>query len=104
MNFSLTGGSTYAVKCVVTESGGAQTVDVFVGTAASKLTTTTVDDVWSGGQVGLYRGTSSTTTTLQWDNFKCGIDDNADGDIDDSGTDYVYASYDFNDPGGDTWQ
>ncbi|MBL8879653.1 MAG: hypothetical protein JNG88_11090 [Phycisphaerales bacterium] len=37
-----------------------------------RLTTTAVDDTWPGGHVGVWRASASTTTTLQWDNFKCG--------------------------------
>ena len=51
-----------------------------------RLTTTAVDDAWSAGKVGVFRMTKpSSTTTLQWDNFKCGRDLNADGDVDDAG-------------------
>jgi hypothetical protein len=46
-------------------------------------------------KVGLFRATGSTTTTLQWDSFKCGKDNNVDDDADDTGTDYVFADYSF---------
>ncbi|MBL8881073.1 MAG: hypothetical protein JNG88_18310, partial [Phycisphaerales bacterium] len=70
-----------------------------------RLTTTAIDDTWQGGHVGVWRASASTTTTLQWDNFKCGRDRSSplDGDVDDAG-DAVYADYNFNDPGGSTWQ
>ncbi|MFH1747661.1 MAG: hypothetical protein ABIG44_11515 [Planctomycetota bacterium] len=47
-----------------------------------------------------FRETSSATTPLQWDDFKCGLDNNADGDVDDVGTDYVYADYEYDAPAG----
>jgi hypothetical protein len=101
--FTMTAGQTYALKCVITESGGAQTLTFYVD-GVSRLSTGRIDDSWSGGAVGLFRASSSTTTTLQWDNFKCGLDQNADGDINDVGTDYLYADYNFDDPGNGTWQ
>ena len=67
-----------------------------------RMGTTAIDDTWSGGAVGLYRGNSASTSTLQWDNFKCGYDVNADGSL--GSGDYIYANYDFNDAGGVTWQ
>lgn len=67
------------------------------GTATTRLSSTgLVDDVFTGGgHVGLYRATSGTATTLVWDDFKCGVDQNSDGDVDDSGTDYIWADYNF---------
>jgi hypothetical protein len=46
------------------------------------LTSTQVDDDWSGGHVGLFRGNQD-TNTHQFDDFKVGYDNNADGDFDD---------------------
>jgi RHS repeat-associated protein len=48
------------------------------------LTSTQVDDDWSGGYVGLFRGNQD-TNTHQFDDFKVGYDNNADGDFDDGG-------------------
>ncbi|MFO0836948.1 MAG: hypothetical protein U1D55_00355 [Phycisphaerae bacterium] len=107
--FNLTNGTTYTLRAVIDNSGpsGTQCVKLYVGPAGGSLTlrlsSTTIDDRWSGGRVGLYRASSTTTTTIQWDKFKCGVDNNADGDIDDGG-DYIYANYDFNDPSGSVWQ
>jgi YD repeat-containing protein len=113
-SFSLTYNQEYGVRTVVTESGGAQTLNVHVdrnqdGDFADNgenvlVNCGDIDGTWSGGQVGLYRDSTSSTATLTWDDFKCGIDNNADGDVDDAGTDYVYADYNFNDPQGSTWQ
>lgn len=64
---------------IITESGGNQTLSFKVA-GTERLNTGTIDNTWSGGCVGLYRATSSTTTTLQWDDFKCGYDENGDGD------------------------
>ena len=100
--FSMTDGSTYTVKCAIHDDPGnaaLQELKLYVG-GTLRLTTTTVDDATingstiSAGKVGLFRLTTSTTTTLQWDNFKCGKDNNADDDADDGG-DYVFANYDF---------
>lgn len=101
------------------------------------LTNFMIFGTWGGGHVGLYpltrrspqrgrareasrglrppavcpgyRATSTTTTTLQWDNFLCGYDvdnDEVIGSVTnpDPG-DYLYARYTFDDPGGGaTWQ
>jgi len=48
------------------------------------LTSTQVDDDWSGGYVGLFRGNQD-TNIHQFDDFKVGYDNNADGDFDDGG-------------------
>ena len=48
------------------------------------LTSTQVDDDWSGGYVGLFRGNQD-TNIHPFDNFKVGYDTNADGDFDDVG-------------------
>jgi hypothetical protein len=133
-SFTLSLGSATTVKCVI--SGSPATLELFVG-GVSRLSTGTIDDVFGGGHVGLYpltrhpmrslaaarrpvsprdtaacqgyRATSSTTTTLAWDNstldtpsrsaaprsqgdrcgfaagdvsrVQCGLDNNADGDI-----------------------
>ena len=98
----LTNGQTYTLKCVISGNPGSRTLKFYVDGQES-INTTAIDDTWSGGAVGLYRGSGGDTAALQWDNFKCGIDNNSDGDIDDSG-DYIYANYDFNDNGGVTWQ
>ena len=47
-------------------------------------------------------------TAIQWDNFLCGYDTDADGTIGtvsspDAG-DYVYAAYDFDDPPSSVWE
>ena len=44
--FTLGGSDT--VKCVITESGGAQTLTVYVA-GTSRLSTGTIDDIWSAG-------------------------------------------------------
>ena len=61
--------------------------------------TTTIDDSWSAGYLGLWRAKTDTLTTpithdQKFDNFKAGVDQNADGDVDDAG-DHVFANYDF---------
>ena len=82
--FTLGGSDT--VKCVITESGDPpqQTLTVFVA-GTSRLSTGTIDDVWSAGKVGLVHieGTSAIT----FDDFRVGYDNNADNDIDDDGDD-----------------
>lgn len=86
-SFSLTDNTTYTLKCVIGNDPGnsaLQQLELFVG-GTSRLTSTRVDDVWSAGKVGLFRTTNpASTTTLQWDAFKCGKDNNADGDVDDA--------------------
>jgi len=59
------------------------------------LTSTQVDDDWSGGYVGLFRGNQD-TNTHQFDDFKVGYDNNADGDFDDGG-DVIAIDDDFGD-------
>jgi RHS repeat-associated protein len=54
---------------------------------------TAVDDDWSAGYVGLYKGND--TTVHQWDDFQVGLDNNGDGDIADAGDD-ILVSDDFN--------
>jgi len=49
-----------------------------------------VDDTWQGGCVGLYSATAAEPVTLVWDNFRCGLDTNADGTLD-----VVHADYNF---------
>src|SRR6185503_5420632 len=58
------------------------------------IDTTVVDDDWSGGGIGLFRYNTVTAAT-QFDDFTAGLDNNADGDIDDGGDD-VLVSDDFN--------
>ena len=59
------------------------------------LTSTQVDNDWSGGQVGLFRGNQD-TNIHQFDDFKVGYDNNADGDFDDGG-DVIAIDDDFGD-------
>ncbi len=108
--FSLTDGQVYGLQCKVTESGGNQTLSFACDTDQdgsfsdeTPLSTGTIDDTWSGGFVGLGRTTSATSTTITFDDFKAGDDQNADGDIADAG-DHIWADYDFNDPMSSTWQ
>jgi RHS repeat-associated protein len=48
------------------------------------LTSTQVDDDWSGGYVGLFRGNQG-ANIHQFDDFNVGYDNNADEDFDDGG-------------------
>ena len=54
--------------------------------SACSSTLPTIDDVWSAGFVGLYRGGSA---AQQYDDFKVGLDNNSDLDIDDGGDEVV---------------
>ncbi|MDX2199019.1 MAG: RHS repeat-associated core domain-containing protein, partial [Phycisphaerae bacterium] len=97
-SFSITDNTAYTMKAVVTESGGLQTLNVYIA-GTLRLTTGTIDDSWSAGYVGLWRDKTdddSPAVTLDqtFDNFKAGTDQNADGDIDDAG-DHVFVNFDF---------
>ncbi len=58
------------------------------------LNSTAVDDDWSAGYVGLYKGAGD-STVHQFDDVKLGFDNNGDGDILDAGDD-VLVDDDFN--------
>ena len=83
---SLTSSTWYTMKVVVDESGGSQRLRFWVdtdddGSFADEtvlLNTTTVDDDWSAGYLGLFRGVPSTTTT-RFDDFAVGTNDGSDG-------------------------
>lgn len=101
--FSATDNAAYTLKAVVTESSGVQTLNAYVN-GTLRLTTGTIDDTWSAGYVGLWRAktnvrNSPVTHDQLFDNFKVGVDQNADGDVDD-GSDHLFASYDFD---GGSW-
>ncbi|WP_320046886.1 RHS repeat-associated core domain-containing protein [uncultured Ilyobacter sp.] len=53
-----------------------------------------IDDEWSAGYVGIYRG-DDISSTHECDDLVCGIDNNGDGDYDDAGDDML-VSDDFN--------
>ena len=101
---SLTTSTTYTAKVVITESGGAQSLDFYVDLNGDNdyldanehplSSLGEVDDVWSAGHVGLYRGPAG-SSIQQYDNVKIGYDNNADGDIDDAGDD-IQVSDSFN--------
>ena len=83
---SLTSSNWYTMKVVVDESGGSQRLRVWVDTDNDSsfademelLNTATVDDDWSAGYLGLFRGVPSTTTT-RFDDFEVGTNDGSDG-------------------------
>ena len=51
----------------------------------SRLSTGTIDDLWSAGKVGLVHVEG--TAAITFDDFRVGYDNNADNDIDDAGDD-----------------
>jgi len=101
---SLTTSTWYTAKVVIDDDPGNSAlqrlrfwVDTDNDTSFADETellggTTTVDDTWSGGYVGLYRGG---TAAQQYDDFKVGYDNNDDGDFDDVG-DVIAIDDDFN--------
>ena len=64
-DFALTVGTTCPLKAIITaDPNGLQTLTFYVN-GVQRLSTETVDDTWSGGSVGLFRDSSTTTTTVQ---------------------------------------
>ncbi len=102
---TLTPGNWYTAKVVVDDDPGdasLQRLRFWVDTdddgdysdETTLITSTAVDDDWSAGYVGLYKG-GSETTVHQWDDFQVGLDNNDDGDIADDGDD-ILVSDDLN--------
>jgi len=81
-------------------SGGAQSLDLYVDLNGDDdgldinehplSSLGAVDNDWSAGHVGLYRGPAG-SSIQRYDNVKTGYDNNADGDIDDAGDDVQVA-------------
>jgi RHS repeat-associated protein len=92
---TLTNGTWYEAKVVIDNdpnNADLQQLRFWVdvngngyGDDSPLLTTTSVDDVWSAGLVGLYRAASSSGAIQQYDDVKIGYDNNGDGDIADAG-------------------
>jgi hypothetical protein len=92
---SLTVGNWYTFKAVIDDDPGNSALQRlrFYVDGTEYLSTLVVDDDWSAGYVGLFRG-QQTAMAEQFDDFKAGYDNNADGDIDDGG-DLVHVSDSF---------
>ncbi|MCG3129270.1 MAG: hypothetical protein CHACPFDD_04191 [Phycisphaerae bacterium] len=104
---SLSSGNWYTAKVLVDDDTGnsaLQRLRFWIdtdgdGTWSDETTlidTTTVDDDWSAGYVGLFHGEASSAAAQEFDDVKLGLDTSSpkDGDFDDSG-DSVVINDDF---------
>jgi len=88
--FPITTTQQYTLKALLTvDQNGVQTLSFRVD-GIERLNTGAIDDTWQGGCVGLYSASTLEPVTLVWDNFRCGLDTNADGTLD-----VVHADYSF---------
>ena len=92
------------LKAWITGSPGSRVLQFYVNDTL-RLTTSTIGDTWDGGAVGLY-SLGGATTTIQWDNFLCGIDANENGGLGTAAQpeaeDYIYAACTFDGAGWST--
>lgn len=104
-SLSLTSGNWYTAKIVVDDDPNNSTLqrlrmwvdadnDGDWADETTLLDTTVVDDEWSAGAIGFFKGGGYAAVT-QFVDFQVGFDNNADGDIADAGDD-LRVSDDFN--------
>jgi hypothetical protein len=89
-NATLTMVNGYTVRCAIHDDPGdssLQELKVYVN-GTLRLTSTAIDDDWSAGMAGLIC-LSAGSGTLDFDNVKIGLDNNADDDIADAGDDIL---------------